>query len=711
MATLEKIRSKAGLLVLVVGLALFAFIIGDFLNSGSTYFRQSQERIAKVNGQTISIHDYQNLVDEMVEMYKMQTGQTSFPDEYMAQIRQSVFDTMVQDIVLGEATEEVGMEVSSDELFDMVQGENISPLIQQMPMFQNQQTGAFDRNALLNFLKVIDDDAIAVAPAEQQDQLIKAKNYWLFWEKNIKRQRLEQKYTTLIVKAVGANKLDAKESFEENAKSADIAYAMQAYATVPDSTIQVSSSELKALYDQRKELYKQKETKVVKYLAVDIRPSQEDYKAVETEIESVKNELANSEKVADIVNENSEIPYVDAFFTDKSFDNEMKQFATTAEVGAVYGPVFANDKYRLFKLVDKTTAPDSVKVSHIMLAGKSEAETAALADSLMGAIKGGADFAELAKQHSVDQAAQNGGELGWFTEVTALRGVNEEFKNAIFSTPVNQVAIVKSTYGTHLVKVTEKTANVTKYKMADVDMTVSPSSKTYSAIYNELNAFISKNHDIAKLDTAAKSAGYNVISDVQITPDNQTLGTVKSSRPVVRWAFQNNNGSISEIFECDDKFVIAAVEKSAPAGYAPLDMVAQGLKAELVAKKKGEKIAADLTAKNLSSIEAYAQAMGSSVDSVKFVSFGTRRISGIGVEPNLNAAVSLAKVDQVSAPVKGNNGVYVFKVCAENNDAKQYNEEAEMRAINANNTYRLSYQTIQSLVNKADVEDNRIRFY
>ncbi len=711
MATLEKIRSKAGLLVLVVGLALFAFIIGDFLNSGSTYFRQSQERIAKVNGQTISIHDYQNLVDEMVEMYKMQTGQTSFPDEYMAQIRQSVFDTMVQDIVLGEATEEVGMEVSSDELFDMVQGENISPLIQQMPMFQNQQTGAFDRNALLNFLKVIDDDAIAVAPAEQQDQLIKAKNYWLFWEKNIKRQRLEQKYTTLIVKAVGANKLDAKESFEENAKSADIAYAMQAYATVPDSTIQVSNSELKALYDQRKELYKQKETKVVKYLAVDIRPSQEDYKAVETEIESVKNELANSEKVADIVNENSEIPYVDAFFTDKSFDNEMKQFATTAEIGAVYGPVFANDKYRLFKLVDKTTAPDSVKVSHIMLAGKSEAETAALADSLMGAIKGGADFAELAKQHSVDQAAQNGGELGWFTEVTALRGVNEEFKNAIFSTPVNQVAIVKSTYGTHLVKVTEKTANVTKYKMADVDMTVSPSSKTYSAIYNELNAFISKNHDIAKLDTAAKSAGYNVISDVQITPDNQTLGTVKSSRPVVRWAFQNNNGSISEIFECDDKFVIAAVEKSAPAGYAPLDMVAQGLKAELVAKKKGEKIAADLTAKNLSSIEAYAQAMGSSVDSVKFVSFGTRRISGIGVEPNLNAAVSLAKVDQVSAPVKGNNGVYVFKVCAENNDAKQYNEEAEMRAINANNTYRLSYQTIQSLVNKADVEDNRIRFY
>ena len=402
---------------------------------------------------------------------------------------------------------------------------------------------------------------------------------------------------------------------------------------------------------------------------------------------------------------------MDVFFTDKAFDPELKQFATTAEVGAVYGPVFENDKYRMFKLVAKTTAPDSVKVSHIMLAGQTEERTKVLADSLMNEIKGGADFAELAKKFSVDQAAENGGELGWFTEATALRGVNEEFKNAIFSTPVNQVSVVKSMYGTHLVKVTEKTADVAKYKVADIDMTVSPSSKTYSNIYNELNQFISKNRDIAKLDTAAKSAGYNVISNVSITPDNQVLGSIKSSRPVIRWAFQNENGSVSEIFECDDKFVIAAIEKSIPKGYTPIEVVAPSLKAELAAQKKGDKIVADLTAKNLTSLDAYAQAMNTSVDSVKFVSFGTRRISGIGVEPNMNAVVSLAKVDQLSAPVKGNNGVYVFKVIAENTDSKEYNEADVVRSLDATNAYRFSYQAIQSLVNKADVEDNRIRFY
>ena len=712
MATLEKIRSKAGLLVLVVGLALFAFIIGDFLNSGSTYFRQTQERVAKVDGEVIKIQDYQGRIDEMTEMYKMQSGQNNLPEEYMNQIRQSVFDAMVQEVVLDEATDKLGMGVSPEELFDMVQGENISPMIQQMQMFVNPQTGAFDKTALLNFLKTIDDDNIASYPADQQAQLLQARNFWLFWEKNIKRQRLEQKYTTLLSKAVSANVLDAKEAFDNAAENSDIVYAMQSYASIPDSTIEVSKSEIEKLYNQRKELYKQKEGKVIKYIAVDIRPSQEDYDKASADIESLKEEFKTSEKVADIVNENSEVPYMDAFFTENAFDPEMKQFATTSEVGAVYGPVFDNDKYRMFKLVDKKIAPDSVKVSHIMLANSGdEARTTVLADSLINVLKNGGNFEELAKQFSADQAAENGGELGWFTEITALRGVNEDFKNAVFSTPVNEVVKVKSLYGTHLVKVTEKTANVNKYKVADIDMTVSPSSKTYSNIYNELNQFISKNTDLAKLDEAAKEAGYNLISGVTVTGDNQTLGSIKNSRPVIRWAFQNDKGKISEIFECDDKFVIAGVEGTLKEGYRSVASLTPALKAEIAAQKKGEKIAADLKAKNLTSVEAYADVMGSKVDSVKFINFGTRRIAGIGVEPKLNAMVSVAEVGQVSEPVAGNNGVYVFKVYDRNKEAKEYNEAEEIKTLDASNAYRFGFQAIQSLVNKADVEDNRIRFF
>ena len=214
-----------------------------------------------------------------------------------------------------------------------------------------------------------------------------------------------------------------------------------------------------------------------------------------------------------------------------------------------------------------------------------------------------------------------------------------------------------------------------------------------------------------KLDDAAKEAGYNLLSNVTVTANDQLLGSIKNSRPVIRWAFQNSKGDISEIFECDDKFVIAAVQGSLPEGYRSLESVTPMLKSELIAQKKGEKIAQDLSAKNLNSVDAYAQAMSSSVDSVKFVSFATRRIAGIGVEPKLNAMVSLIQKGQLSAPVAGNNGVYVFKVYEQNKDAKNYDEAAEIKALDASNAYRFGFQAIQSLVNKADVEDNRIRFY
>ena len=711
MATLEKIRNKAGLLVVVVGVALFAFIIGDFLNSGSTFFRQSQERIAEINGEVISIHDYQARVDEMTEVYKMQTGSNNIQEDLMTQIRQSVFDAMVQEQVLAEATSKLGLTVTSEELFDLVQGENVSPIIQQMPMFQNPETGMFDKAALLNFLKTIDDDNIASYPADQRGQLVQARNFWLFWEKNIKQQALGNKYSMLLSKAISANALDAKDVFEGTVENSDVVYTMQSYSTIPDSTIVVPENEIKKLYDQRKESFKQKEGRVIKYVSVDIVPSTEDYSKAEKEIEQIREELLASENVVDIVNESSEVPYVDAFVSSALLDAEAKVFVTTSEVGAVSIPAFQNNKHRLMKLVAKTVAPDSVKISHIMLAGNTEAVIAAQADSLKNVIKNGGNFEELARDFSVDGTAQAGGELGWFTEIAALNGLSEEFKNVVFSAPLNEVQVVKSLYGTHLVKVTEKTSNVEKYKLANVEMNVSPSSKTYSNIYNDLNHFVSNNNNIDKLDDAAKEAGYSLMSNVTVTPDDQTLGFIQSSRPVIRWAFENNKGAISEIFECDNKFIVAAVQGKVKEGYRSLQAVSSSLKSELINQKKGEQIVQDLATKNLTSLEAYSGVMGGAIDTVKFVNFGTQRIAGVGVEPKLNAYITMANPNELSSPVAGVNGVYVFKVFNREKTANEFNEKETVQGIDAANSYRIGFQAIQELINESEVIDNRIRFY
>ncbi|MDR1356756.1 MAG: SurA N-terminal domain-containing protein [Tannerellaceae bacterium] len=712
MATLEKIRNKAGLLVIVVGLALFAFIIGDFLNSGSTYFKQHQEKIADINGTTISIQEYQKRIEDMTDVYKMQTGLTNLQEEDQTRIRQSVFDTMVHELVLTGEMDKLGMTVSPEELFDMVQGENIASALLQNQMFHNPETGAFDKTFFLNFLKQIDDDFIATAPQEYQPQLLQYQKLWIFWEKNIKIQRMEQKYTALLGKAIAANALDAKDVFNASAESADIVYAMQSYSTIPDSIINVGKSEIEKLYNQRKELYKQPETKVIKYIAVDIVPSQEDFDKASEQIEQLREELAASDDVRDLVNDNSEIAYINAFFSEAALDSEQKQFVATAAVGDVYGPIFesVNNKYRMFKLVDKTIAPDSVNLHFIML----EPTETAKADSLMDVLKKGGNFAELAMTYSIDQSSSaNEGQVGWLTEAAALNALNEDFKTSLFAARLNEINLFKSTQVILLFKVTEKTANVDKYKIADIDITVTPSSKTYSNLYNDLNQYISNNQDIDKMDATAQEAGYNLLSNVSVTASDQIVGSIPQSRQVVRWAFEKHSkGDISEIFDCNSRyFVVAAHQGTIREGYRSMTSVESVLKSELAAKKKGEKIIEDLKAKSPASLDAYAQTMGATVDSVKFVSFSTARISGIGMEPKLNAVISLTETGRLSEPVIGNNGVYVFQIVNKETNNRIYDEAEEVRTIEASFPYRYGYMAVQSLVNRAKITDNRIRFY
>ena len=616
MATLEKIRSKAGLLVTIVGIALFAFIIGDFLNSGSTFFRQQQETVLTVDGKSINYQDFQLRLEEMEQVAQLQTGQNSLPEEYRLQIRQNVYNGIVEEILLNNEFNRLGMKVTSEELFDMVQGENISPMLMQNQMFHNPQTGSFDKAYYLNFLKMTSDQSIAAAAPAQQEQLLQLRILRLYWEKMLKLQRQEQKYIMLLAKAISANKLEAKDAYNSQAENSDIAYAMQPYSSIPDSAVTVGKSEVEKLYNSRKKFLKQEEAKVVSYVSVDIVPSQDDYNKVSAEIDQAKQELSTTEEsIRDFVADNSEVPYVNAFRSATDLDGELKQFVASAVTGEVYGPFLeqSTNQYRMFQLIDKTVAPDSVKVSHIMIANNGR-ETI-VADSLLNELKN-SDFAAVASANSIDQnSAAIGGELGWLTEEVALRLVNEDFKTAIFSAVTNEVFKFKSPQGTHLLKVTEKTSNVDKYKIAEFTKTVSPSSKTYSDLYNALNQFISRNKNIEGLDTAAQHAGYAFFSNVSLSAADENVGAIPQSRKVVRWAFEHKKGEISEIFDCDNRyFVIAAIQGTVRKGYRSLASLEESLTAELIARKKGEKITADLKARQLSSLDEYAQAMNASVD-------------------------------------------------------------------------------------------------
>ena len=713
MATLEKIRNRAGLLVAVVGLALFAFIIGDLLNSGNSLMNRNQNNVVTVNGKAIDYQEYMNRENELTEIYQLQTGSSSLSESYMNQIRQSVYEEILIDNILGPRLEELGIVITSEEMTDMVEGENISPILFQNQMFVNPETGIFDRNAVLMFLNNIKN--IESFPENVQGQLIQGRTMWMFWEKNIRQNRLSEKYINLLSKAVVANSLEAKDAFNNSSISSDIAYVMEPFANLSDSTINVSASEIEKLYKERMEMFRQQEACVIDYIAVDIVPSSEDFDKASKEMDAIRAELETTDNIAALTNEKSERKYINAFFSVDGFGEDLDaiSFISTAEINDIVGPTFKDNQYRILKLVEKTEGPDSVHVSEMLLAARAtEAETRVYADSLLNAIKSGANFIELVHQHSVDQLVESDGEIGWVTEAGALQGINEEFRKTAFSLPVGQSAIVKSSYGLHIVKVSEKTKNVPKYKVADFIYTVTPSSNTRSMLYNSLNQYIAINNSIEKFTTAARDNGYELTSDTRVYNTDMTIDNITGARQVVRWAFNNKKGQISEINECDDKFVVAAHKGRLPEGYQSLASVTPQLKAELSLRKKSEEIAANLKAKNLTSLTAYAEAMGTNTDTVRYITMATSRITNIGMEPKLNALITAAPVLKVSEPIAGDNGVYVFEIIGRNNENNGiYNEATEKIMLETNNSYRIGGSLFRIMQQKAEIVDNRIRFF
>ena len=711
MATLEKIRNQAGLLVVIVGLALFAFIIGDFLNSGSTYMRQSQDHVANVNGTVIHYQDYMDRIEEMSKIYKLQSNSSNLTEEQNNQIRFSVYDGMVNEIILKDAVEKLGITITPEELFDMVQGENISPAAQQFPYFVDPETGIFNKMRALSVLKTIEE--YETVPPEYRGEIEQVRDYWLFWERNMKTPSLQNKYLTLLAKVVVVNPLEAKDAFESTLESSDIVYAMQPFASIPDTEVNVSDSEIQKIYNQRKEQFKQKESRVFDYITIEVKPSQDDYEQVKAEAHKVLDELAVTENVEEVVNATSEMPYWDAYVSANGIDTDMNAFVEHAAIGDIEGPLFREDSYRIFKLIDKTMAADSVNVSHIHLSTQttSTAEVQALADSVMGVLKSGSDFEFLAVRHSIDQSGQNGGLIGWMTELDALGYFGLEFKDAVFAAPINQPFVFTSNFGTQILKITEKTANVPKYKLAYIHLSVTPSSKTISNLYNNLNQFISINNSIEKMEAAASDAGYFLNSNVQVTQDDRTIGSIPDSRPIIRWAFESKKkGEISGIFEGKNHLTVAARRGALPEGYQSVQSLMPLLTMELASELKGNKIAENLKSRNLRTIYDYAESIGTQTDTVRYIDFSTSQITGIGSEPKLNASIMFAPLNQVSEPIVGNNGVYVFSVINRNKAVDTYDEQSEINRLESEISYRAGYAAFQSLMDKAKIEDNRIRF-
>lgn len=606
----------------------------------------------------------------------------------------------------------MGLTVSKAEINDLVHGENISPLLQQLPFFVNHETGMFDKAGLMQFLNMINAPQGSLSPEEQAvaDQY---KSVWLFIENMIKYQRLEEKYSMLLASAVMVNDVEAKTNFDMSRQSADIAYVTQNYFSIPDSTITVSEQEVKAFYDKNKQVFKlDVPLAKITYFTKDITPSESDYAEIEAQAKEAFQKLSTAQNPTTIVTDYSETPFRDVFLSARSLDNNQKSFVETANISDVKEPFRNGEAFVMYKLIDKKVSPDSVHlrmmaIPESTMMGKDTLVTNFI-DSVYNVIQGGKSFAEVATSLNPQS---NGADLGWVREMDLVSAGSDVVK-AIFEAPVGQIQKLRTTGQQIIFQVEEKTAPVQKYKLATINMPVIVSEKTSNNVDNELNQFISEASKAAdKFDKLATEKGYMVNSDARVSANDFTLMRMPGSRQIVSWAVNEKKMGTIRKFDLSKTRVVVRVDEIFPAGIAPMSEVSKVIEGRLMNDKKAEKIIADLQAKKLTSLDAYASAIGAVVDTMKFVNFETQNISGVGFEPAINAQAAFAPVNKMNAPTKGNRGVYITNVLNRTENAATYNAESQKVGIQSRNAGRIQRQSMDVLKEKLKVVDNRYVFF
>ena len=712
MATLQKIRSKGPLLVIVIGLALFAFIAGDAWKVLQPH--QGKQDVGEVNGEVLSAQDYQKMVDELSEVIKLTNGLNSLTEDQLNNVKDQVWQSYVNNKLIAEQAEKLGLKVTDAEIQSIID-QGTHPLLMQTP-FRNPQTGMFDKDMLKKFLVDYANLNASQMPAQYVEYYQKMGAFWQFVEKTLAQSTLAEKYQNLVTKSLISNPVAAEDAFNSRTEQSDLLLAGVPYSSINDSTVQVSDSEIKDRYNEKKEQFKQLvETRDIRYIDVKVVPSDADRKAVEKEVTEYSNQLAST--TADfgtfVRSTGSSVNYSDVPVSKSVFPADVASRLDSTNVNEVYGPYYnqTDDSFNAFKLLAKVSSPDSIQFRQIQVYADTEEKTMTLADSIYNALKGGADFAAVAKIYGQTGEATWVNAQSW--EGSELDADNSKFINTLLNQPVNELANLNMGQANLILQVMNKKSMQTKYKVAVVKREVEFSKETYNAAYNKFSQFVAQNTTIDSMVKNAEESGYTLMPRTDLSSSEHYVGGVRSTREALKWIFAAKPGEVSPLYECgeNDHLMVVALDKIHEAGYRDINSVAEMLRAEIRRDKKAEKIMEEM--KKYNSI-AQVKGMKDAVsDSVKHVTFSAPAYISVtrSSEPVIGAVAAKTAANKVSAPIKGNGGVYMIQVYAKEKGSEKFDAKQEETTL-TNMAVRIAgNQLINDLYQKAKVVDQRYLFF
>ena len=696
MAVLEKLRGWGIVLSILVALPLLLFIIDPSQIIQTVQSVSSKYDVGKIGGKSVSYTDFQAEVDRMSHINELMSGNTSSSEQQQQQIRDAVWQRLVEENLFIKNCKAAGINVGKDEIMDLTNGENISPVIASLFVDEN---GAFSNDRLVDFLRTV----------EEGDE--NAKAIWSYLQEQILTNQFYNKYNALFLNSNVENALQVNKAIADNNTTADVDFVMVPFSYATDSTVVVSDKEIKDFYDNHKKFFEQKATRDIEYVVFQVVPSAEDIAAANDEFVKLYEDFVSTDNVRAFLQRNSDTQWSDQWYKAgelRSVNADIDTFVSEHNEGT--SPVIsANNTLYAGRIMATATMPETVTVRHMMFQSNEDGQH--LADSLLDVLKKGGDFTALATEYSLDRGSQADGEFGKIGEISqATVSYLPTGFNAIFNAKVGQPFILQSNIATHIVEVTEAGAPTLFKQVARFEKEILSSKETFNKYYNDANR-------VATL-AGGKYANYRAACDsigtyshsMTINESTDSYGAIGHAKEVTRWAFDNKPGKVSNIITVDNNyFFVVAVTGAHKEGLAPVNEVADQIKSQLYAEKYAEKRQSEVAEQiaGMTDLEAIAEKLGTSVSTQNDVAFAS--MSARSMDPKFVGAIAAAPEGKVCGPVAGSIGVYVFKV--NGRETGSFYTESDAKNANAQILNYAAQMILPVMMDDADVKDNRARFF